>query len=349
MSRAFDDRPAVREKTPLLIGLVGPSGSGKTFSALRLAMGFRKTNDREIFVIDTEARRALHYADRFKFRHVAFGAPFGSLDYLAAIEHCMAKGAGTIIVDSMSNEHEGVGGMLEFHAREVDRMAKGDASKAERVKMLAWAKPKAARRRMIQSILQMNCNFIFCFRAREKLEIKRGQEPKPLGFMPIAGEEFIYEMTLNCLMLPAANGVPTWQSDETGERAIIKLPEQFRAMFADKPQLTEALGEKLAGWAAGGATPTASGAEELIARFSACSDAATFRALEEARGAVWSKLSKEDKLRVKEAGAEAGVRVANAERDAADDDGDSLDGASAEDGPNPDEEAEILAAEAKSR
>jgi len=38
-ARTFTDIPAVRERVPLLVGLVGPSGSGKTYSALRLASG----------------------------------------------------------------------------------------------------------------------------------------------------------------------------------------------------------------------------------------------------------------------------------------------------------------------
>lgn len=314
-NRTFIDTAAVRERTPLLIGLVGPSGSGKTFSALRLATGFAKASGKDIFVIDTEARRALHYAERFKFRHVAFGAPFGSLDYMAALDYCMSKGAGTIVVDSMSNEHEGVGGMLEFHSKEVERLTRGDAAKADKFKMLAWGKPKAARRRMIQSILQMNCNFIFCFRAREKLEIKRGQEPVPLGFMPIAGEEFIYEMTLNCLLLPGANGVPTWHSEEIGERAIVKLPEQFRSLFAGKPQLTEDVGMQLAAWAAGGAMSGAVSADDLLSRYTACSDPATFRTLEDARQAAWSKLTKDDKAKVKAASDAAKVRAEESARE----------------------------------
>src|SRR6266849_4599710 len=77
MARKFEDRPAVREATPLLIGLVGPSNSGKTFSALRLATGIQRVSGGDIWGIDTESRRMLHYADKFKFRHVPFGAPFG--------------------------------------------------------------------------------------------------------------------------------------------------------------------------------------------------------------------------------------------------------------------------------
>lgn len=250
--RTFLDKPAVRDKVPLLVGLAGPSGGGKTYSALRVATGMQRVTGGDIFYIDTEAKRALHYADRFRFRHVEFAAPFGSLDYLAAIEYAHGKGAGVIVVDSMSHEHEGPGGMVDAHEQEVQRMAKGDWQKAERVKMLAWVKPKQDRRRLINSLLQIPCNFVFCFRAKEKLKLAKGKDPERLGFMPIAGEEFVYEMTVNALLLPGAGGVPTWRSDEVGERQMIKLPEQFRELFnGSAGPLDEAAGEYMARWATG--------------------------------------------------------------------------------------------------
>ena len=267
MARTFEDVEAKRGAVPLMVGLVGPSGSGKTFSALRLATGIQRVTGGDIFVIDTESRRALHYADQFKFRHVEFRAPFGPLDYLEAIEYCVQRGAKAVIVDSMSHEHEGPGGVLEQHAEEVLRQARRedgtiDEAKAERVKLGAWAKPKAARRRMINTILQMPVSSIFCFRAKEKLEIKTGQQPKSRGWMPIAGEEFVFEMTINCLMLPKAGGIPTWQSNESGELATMKLPRQFEAVFADPVPLSEDHGETMAKWAQGGAV---SRFEELMA------------------------------------------------------------------------------------
>jgi energy-coupling factor transporter ATP-binding protein EcfA2 len=251
--RTFEDHEAKRVAVPLMVGLVGPSGGGKTYSALRLATGIQRVTGGDIFVIDTESRRSLHYANQFKFRHVPFTAPFGPLDYLAAIEYCAKRGAKVVIVDSMSHEHEGPGGVLEQHTAEVERLSGGDQQKAERVKMLAWSAPKQARRRMINSILQLPVSSIFCFRAKEKLKIERGQEPKALGFMPIAGEEFVYEMTINCLLLPKANGVPTWQSNEQGELATMKLPEQFRQLFAEPMPISEDHGESMARWAEGGA------------------------------------------------------------------------------------------------
>lgn len=249
-SRVFEAKPATRTAVPLLIGLVGPSGSGKTFSALRLAAGIQRVTGGETFVIDTEARRALHYADKFKFQHVEFGAPFGPLDYLAAVEFCRAKGAKTIVIDSASHLHEGPGGVLEMHSRELERLGG-----SEKVNFLAWKKPKEELRRFINSVLQMSVNLLFCFRAKEKLKIEKGKEPTHLGFMPIASDEFIYEMTCNMLLYPNSNGVPTWQSPELGEKAIIKLPEQFRDMFSARAPLDEATGQRLAEWAAGGTAP----------------------------------------------------------------------------------------------
>ena len=255
-TRTFDVKPAVRESVPLLIGLMGPSGSGKTFSALTLAEGIQSVAGGDIYGIDTEARRMLHYADRFKFKHVQFDAPFGSLDYLAALRQCVKAGAGVVIVDSMSHEHEGPGGMLDLHEQELDRLAGNDWSKRERVKMLAWQRPKANRRALINGLLQLNANFIFCFRAKDTVKpvkVNGKTEIVPQGFMPIAGEEFLFEQTVNCLLLPKSGGVPTWQSQNVGERLMMKLPEQFRDIFADNKPLDRDIGRALAIWARGGA------------------------------------------------------------------------------------------------
>jgi hypothetical protein len=256
--RQFEANDAKREHVPLLIGLTGPSGGGKTFSALRLATGIQQVTGGDIYFIDTESRRALHYADRFKFKHVPFEAPFGSLDYLAALQFCVKQGAKVVVVDSMSHEHEGPGGMVDLHDQIAHRMARGDPEKLERVKMLAWSEPKQKRRALINGILQLNANFVFCFRAKNSSKpIKKNgkTEVEKLGFMPIAGEEFVFEQTLNALLLPGAGGVPTWFSEEMGERTMIKLPEQFAALREFKGPLDEKVGKKLALWAAGKARP----------------------------------------------------------------------------------------------
>lgn len=244
--RKFEAIEAKRQQVPLLVGLFGASSSGKTYSALRLATGMQQVTGGDIYVIDTEAKRALHYADRFKFKHVEFKAPFGSLDYLAAMRWCVEQGAKVIVTDSMSHEHEGVGGYLQTHDAELQRL--GGKMQDN---FTAWIKPANERRQMINGMLQLNANFVFCFRAKEKLKIERGKSPTPLGYMPIGGEEFLFEQTMNCLLLPGSDGRPEWEPAEQGSRTMIKLPEQFRGLDV-AAQLNEDLGNKLATWAAGG-------------------------------------------------------------------------------------------------
>src|SRR5215469_1213565 len=251
MERVFIAKPAVRESVPLLIGLMGPSGSGKTYSALRLATGIQKVTGGDIYGIDTESRRMLHYADQFKFKHIQFDAPFGSLDYLAAMRHCIDQGAKVVIVDSMTHEHSGPGGYLQTQDAEVDRMAGNDAAKRERVRMAAWIKPAALRSQMITGLLQLNANFIFCFRAKEKTKPVRGGGVVEMGYMPVAGDELLYEMTVNCLLPPKSNGVPQWRSDMIGEKLMMKLPAQFTDIFAENKSLDEDIGQSLALWAKG--------------------------------------------------------------------------------------------------
>jgi ABC-type dipeptide/oligopeptide/nickel transport system ATPase subunit len=303
----FEDSEAKRERTPILVGLVGPSGSGKTFSALRLADGFKRVTGGETFVIDTEAKRALHYADRFKFRHVVFKAPFGPLRYLEAITHCIGRGASTIVIDSTSHEHEGAGGVLEMHEKEHKRLGGQEGHK-----LPAWGKPKRERTRLIGAILQMPCNFIFCFRAKEKLKMVAGRAPVKLGWQPIAGSEWIYEMTLKALLLPGSDGYPTWKPAETAEREMVKIPEQFRDIFASNPQLSEDVGEKIARWGAAGAgigSAAATPVDELVAKYIGCHDEATLTALEEARRSAWSTLNGAGKAKVKAAAEDATARV----------------------------------------
>ncbi len=111
---------------------------------------------------------------------------------------------------------------------------------------------------MLEGIKQLDVNLIFCFRAKEKTKpVKKDGKTEivAMGFMPIAGEELVYEMTVNCLLLPKANGVPTWRSDHIGERMMMKEPEQFKSIFANSAPLSQDIGRKLALWAKGTDTP----------------------------------------------------------------------------------------------
>ena len=256
-SRTFDLAPAQRSRVPLWLSIIGPSGSGKTTSALRLATGFGG----KIAVVDTENLRSTYYADRYSFEVVDFKPPFGPLDYLAAIKHCVSKGAATVVIDSMSHEWEGAGGVLESHDAECDRLAEAWKSTREKVQMSAWQRPKAEHRRMLNEMLQLGVNFILCYRAREKLKVIPNRPPQPLGWQPVGPDDLVYESALGILLYPGCEGVPVWDPGEQAERALAKRPAQFKDIFASKKPLDEETGRKLAAWAAGGqpaASPKAS-------------------------------------------------------------------------------------------
>lgn len=295
MTRQFTAAPAEREPTNLFIGLVGPSSSGKTYTALELAMGIQEAMGGEVAMIDTENKRALQYAELFRkkdgspgFLHIPFEPPFGSLDYVAAMDYASGKVGrnGTIVIDSASYEHEGEGGLTDYWDQEMRRLAKDDygTSRAERFNMLAWSKPKAARRKLLQKITRLNCNVIMCFRAKNtskpaKEEYTRNDGSKgsknvvvPMGFVPIAGEEFVFEMSLSALFLPGAQGVPTWNPEHPGERMAVKVPAHLAWIKDQKGPISRETGRRLAEWAKGGnatgrqdaktSTPTTSSQKE---------------------------------------------------------------------------------------
>lgn len=255
-ARKFDAAVAVRAEVPLLIGLLGPPGGGKTYSALRIATGMAKVRGGDVVLIDTE-RRANKYADAFKFRRVIFDPPFRPTDFLEAIKQQLPLNPAAIIIDSMSDEHEGEGGVLDWHDRELDRMAGDDWAKRERMTQAAWIKPKRDRIAMINGVNRVMVPLLMCFRAREKTkQIKddRGKMvPTNIGYQPIAPSEIVHAMDLTCILPPRAEGVPVWKSDKAGEDFIIKLPAYLKPFITEGQPLSEAMGEAFATWAKGGA------------------------------------------------------------------------------------------------
>lgn len=249
----FTITEAKSDNTPVILGLTAPSGAGKTYSALTLAFGICDVLGGKPGIIDTEGRRALRYADRTRypefgdFLHMDFQPPFSSDRYADAIR-AMTKalgGRGTIIVDSMSHEHEGPGGYLEFHDKELDRMAGQDWKKREKMTFTAWIQPAAARRRLINSFLQTPMNFVFCFRAKEKIKPVSGGQPVQMGFMAIAGDEFVYEMITRFLLQPGAQGMPDW-SEGAFKYGAAKRDKQDASLFPDGERISREMGRRVA-------------------------------------------------------------------------------------------------------
>ena len=247
--RTFEIKPAKRGKSNVLVAIVGYSDTGKTESALRLATGFGG----KIVVIDTEHGRSTIKADRYKFDILELEAPHGPLEYLAAGQAAEKAGAATIIIDSMSHEHEGQGGLLELHKAAADRLKAKWSTTYEKAQMSAWNEPevKPARKQLLYWMTHSDCNFILCFRAREKMDLTNAAKPKKLGYMPVGGEEYFYEMTTRFLLFPEPKGVPQWQPEEEGEKAIIRKPDNAELAKIVNGQINEKMGAAMVAWASG--------------------------------------------------------------------------------------------------
>jgi hypothetical protein len=256
---------SVRGEEPLLIGLIGPPGGGKTVSALRLATGMRAVRSGPVVLIDTEGGRSRKYSPdqngkpdpstlKFDFLRVDFPPPFRSHDFLACIKAQMDLKPAAIIVDCMSDEHEGEGAYLEWHDS-IAQAKKGEPGYVGGNEWAAWAMPKAARKRLLSGLLQIKVPLLFTFRAREKTKTEPGKgggrdQIVNIGWMPVAPLEIVHSLDLTCILPPRANGVPVWTSEKIGEDFIVKLPA-FLAPLIQKGQLSEATGAALARWAKG--------------------------------------------------------------------------------------------------
>ena len=120
----FKIQKAVKEQLKLLIALAGPSGSGKTYSALRIAQGL--ANGGKILVVDTEAKRSLQYANKFQFDHIDFAPPFSPERFTDVIEQGEKEGYDVIVIDSISHEWSGQGGILDMAEKLMEKMDKKD-------------------------------------------------------------------------------------------------------------------------------------------------------------------------------------------------------------------------------
>jgi len=249
-------RPAVREQIRLLIGLSGGTGAGKTKSAMELAKGLAE--GKRFACIDTENGRASMYADDYDFDVVELTSPFTPDRYLEVIQAAEKAGYSVILVDSMSHEWAGEGGILDMAEDELYRMAKDDYQKRESCKMASWVKPKMAHKGMMAHLLQLRANVILCFRAEQKIEMEKDDRgkfqvvPKKSltgldGWIPICEKNLPFELTASFLLTADKPGVPK----------PIKLNQHHRAFFPlDKPITAEA-GRLIGEWAKGGSPKAA--------------------------------------------------------------------------------------------
>ena len=296
----FSLRPAIRENTPLIVGIGGPTKSGKTYSAHRMAQGL--ANGGTVAMLNAEGQRGHQYAERFKYLACDIEPPYSYARYQEAVLEIAKAKPAVLIVDSMSHAHDGPGGMLEQHDDELDRMAGTDWKKRERVNFAGWIRPKKAENAFIYTLLGLKCPIVLCFRAKEKLRIIPGKDPVNLGWQPIASDRIAFETIFTVMLPPHSKGVP--------DLAISDMREPFETFIKTGQPIDESLGKKLAEWAKGSTVPAGnpssspqpagagfiSGkqADQLAAAFANMDDGAHVAFLKVAKIASLGKLKADD-------------------------------------------------------
>lgn len=253
----------------------GGTGSGKTYSALRFATGL--AGGKRFLVIDTERRRASHYAQmpgapptpgKFAFDVIDLGPPYTTARYRAAVEAGIAAGYSVIVIDSGSHEWAGEGGMHDQVDDALDVMCERERAMAdkynrdfdetktrEKLNAKAWAKPKVAKKEYRTWLASVAAHTIVCERAEPKIEFateekngrkvtvvrptqKRGTKD---GWAMICDPQDPFEATFSFMFF----------DEKPGVGIPIKLQEQHRFAFPDGRPITEDSGKAILAWSQG--------------------------------------------------------------------------------------------------
>ncbi|MVT11346.1 AAA family ATPase [Chitinophaga tropicalis] len=221
-------RLAKRGESKAIIGIAGVSGSGKTYTALKIARGM-VSKASEIGFLDTENKRGSLYADILdgEFMIGDLYPPFSPSRYRDAIKEFQEAGVKVLVIDSVSHEWEGEGG--------VDDIANIKMGKSN---MPNWILAKREHKAFMNTLLQSTMNIICCLRAREKTDFKNPKEPVSLGIQPVCEKNFMFEMTASLLM-----------ENEGKTQKFLKIPEFLRSAFGTgSGYLGEATGKKIIDW-----------------------------------------------------------------------------------------------------
>lgn len=232
---------ATRQKAKIKMALQGPSGGGKTYSALLLAFGLCNSWDK-IGVIDTENGSSNLYAHLGAFKVMTLTAPFTPEKYSQALSICINHELEVVIIDSISHEWEGSGGILDIHAGMVGNS------------FTNWGKVTPRHNAFLQAILQAPVHIISTLRTKQDyvLSEKNGKMvPEKVGLKSIQRDGTDYEFTL-VFDLDSKNNA-TASKDRTG-------------LFFGKPEIKISVetGKQILDWCNQGAEVIQSPIEERI-------------------------------------------------------------------------------------
>jgi hypothetical protein len=175
-----------RNQARIRVAMQGPSGSGKSYSSLLLAYGICQ-DWRRIAVIDTEHQSAHLYSHLGEYNVLNLTAPYSTERYIEAIDVCEKAGMDVIIVDSLSANWEGTGGILDYHAN----MAGNSFTN--------WSKLTPKLNTLVQKILTSSCHIISTIRSKQDYVIteKNGKQvPEKVGMKGVQRDGLEYDYTI---------------------------------------------------------------------------------------------------------------------------------------------------------
>jgi hypothetical protein len=229
---SFHAEEATREGILLRAAICGPTGSGKSKTGLILGTHMvERLSSGPLFVIDSENRSALRYAHSprsrqgYRFKHVPMPEDdYSPSAYMAALDFCESKGAGVILIDSLSHAWNGINGVLE----QVDQVT--ERSRSKNAFSEGWKTMTPVHNRLIQRILGSSAHVIFTLRAKVDwvlAENERGKlEPRKVGLAPVQREGVDYEPDLFFDMTAPDNTliVSKSRSDRIAPGQVFKKP-----------------------------------------------------------------------------------------------------------------------------
>jgi hypothetical protein len=234
---------AERTQLYLRCALFGPSGSGKTMTALRMAKGIAGKMGCRFAFIDTEARSASKYADRFAF-DVDNLADKTIDGYVASMKEAQRAGYKVLVIDSLSHAWREL-------TEEVDRIAARSTSNNS---FQAWGKVSPKQKAFVEAILDFPGHIIATLRSKTEWCIGSGKggkmSPEKVGLAPEQGKGIEYEFDMLVELNQQHQGTVT--KDRTGK---------FQDETIDKPD--ESFGIALYDWLSSGKAEAPKAAETV--------------------------------------------------------------------------------------
>lgn len=175
-----------RSSARIRVALQGTSGSGKSYSSLLLAYGLCK-DWKKIAVIDSEHQSASLYSHLGEYNVLNLTAPYTPERYIEAIDTCEKAGMEVIVIDSLSHEWEGDGGILDMHSQLAGNS------------FTNWAKLTPRHNALVQKILASNCHIVATVRSKQDYVIveKNGKNvPEKVGMKGVQRDGLEYDFTL---------------------------------------------------------------------------------------------------------------------------------------------------------